>query len=331
MISEKFIQILSFLFAFYSKKSRSNAIYAIKSTFKDPESNQQVVVIKPIDSIGAEFPIKAVDLVNNKKQLLKNFDVDDIVTITGLAYLGNAPKITEKTGFGQFKYLPMLCMVFFAGLLTANISSAKVVSFFGLIMPAGLFVYPLTYVCIDICTEVYGYKNSRMMIWSGFLASLIYMFFIQLAIHISPSPFWHNQSQFETVLSASTRVTIASLITFFFSEFTNSYALAKLKLAYPGQKIWVRVISSSFLGMLVDCILFKSIAYFNVIPTLEIPKLIIESYLFRIACEILFIPFTLSIINWTKRKEHIDIYDINTKFTPFSLETSYTQENNRRG
>ncbi|QGN79317.1 VUT family protein [Piscirickettsia salmonis] len=90
-------------------------------------------------------------------------------------------------------------------------------------------------------------------------------------------------------------------------------------------------ISSSFLGMLVDCILFKSIAYFNIIPTLELPKIIIESYLFRIACEILFIPFTLSIIGWIKRKEHIDIYDINTKFTPFSLETSYTQENNRRG
>ena len=66
-----------------------------------------------------------------------------------------------------------------ASLLTSNIlSAAKIVegvSIFGtaLVIDAGTFIFPLCYILGDLLTEVYGYKQTKKVIWVGFFSSLV--------------------------------------------------------------------------------------------------------------------------------------------------------------
>ncbi len=75
----------------------------------------------------------------------------------------------------RFKYFDWVVASFVTVLLVSNIaSSAKIidwgVSVLGmrLAFDAGTLLFPISYIFGDIITEVYGYKQSRRVIWIGF-------------------------------------------------------------------------------------------------------------------------------------------------------------------
>ncbi|UCH01200.1 MAG: VUT family protein [Deltaproteobacteria bacterium] len=39
-------------------------------------------------------------------------------------------------------------------------------------MPAGIIVFPISYILGDVLTEVYGYRQDRRVIWFGFFCTL---------------------------------------------------------------------------------------------------------------------------------------------------------------
>ena len=48
-------------------------------------------------------------------------------------------------------------------LLTANIVAVKIISLFGLFVPAGIIIFPISYILGDILTEVYGYESPACL------------------------------------------------------------------------------------------------------------------------------------------------------------------------
>jgi uncharacterized PurR-regulated membrane protein YhhQ (DUF165 family) len=55
--------------------------------------------------------------------------------------------------------------VFISCLIVANIVAVKLVTLFGVMLPAAIIVFPLSYIFGDILTEVYGYTQARRVIW----------------------------------------------------------------------------------------------------------------------------------------------------------------------
>src|SRR5512143_2697372 len=87
----------------------------------------------------------------------------------------------------KYKYFELIMAVFVTVLVVSNIaSSAKIVdwgfSILGLRLAfdAGTILFPISYIFGDILTEVYGYKRSRRVIWTGFfsLALAAFVFWI---------------------------------------------------------------------------------------------------------------------------------------------------------
>ena len=77
---------------------------------------------------------------------------------------------------GEKKYshwFVIVVAVFVTCLITANIIAVKLVDLFGLILPAAIFIFPLSYITGDVLTEVYGYRQARKVIWLGFLCNVI--------------------------------------------------------------------------------------------------------------------------------------------------------------
>ncbi len=217
------------------------------------------------------------------------------------------------------KYFLYIAILFVAVLMISNTTAVKLVALGPFVVSGAIFVFPISYIFGDILTEVYGYRASRKIIWSGF-AALILMSLCYWLVQLLPAPaFWPHQGAYEAILGAVPRITLASMLAYFAGEFSNSYVLSKMKVWMEGKRLWVRTISSTVIGEGIDSIIFVTIAFAGTISVAAICTVIISSYLFKVAYEVLATPLTYLIVNRLKRAESIDTYDRGIDYNPFVL------------
>ena len=194
---------------------------------------------------------------------------------------------------------------------------------FGFTFGAGVLFFPLSYLFGDILTEVYGYANSRKVIWAGFGALAFATLMSQIVIALPPAPGWTGQATLEAIYGSTWRIMAASFIAFWVGEFANSYVLAKLKLKTEGRFLWVRTIGSTIIGEGVDSAIFYPIAFLGVVgwSGQDVFSVMWHNYLMKVMWEVVATPFTYKIVAWLKRAEHEDYYDRETDFNPFHLDS----------
>ena len=221
--------------------------------------------------------------------------------------------------------------VFVTVLVVSNIaSSAKIVDWgfnvFGVRMAfdAGTILFPVSYIFGDILTEVYGYRNSRRVIWAGF-ACLGLSAIVFGVVRILPGEaHWQKYAGDAAYLAilggmSSGGIVLASLGGYWSGEFSNSYILAKMKILTKGQWLWTRTIGSTIIGEMVDTVVFITIAsLFKIFPWSLFLTLTLTNYLFKCGVEALMTPITYIAVAALKKTEKEDFYDRETNFNPFS-------------
>ena len=78
--------------------------------------------------------------------------------------------------------LILLNCLFIVTLVIANIAAAKVVSFWGLVVPAAIVGYPITFLITDVIGEVWGKEEASKTVRRGFICQLLSLVLIGLAI-----------------------------------------------------------------------------------------------------------------------------------------------------
>ncbi|MCE2963347.1 MAG: queuosine precursor transporter [Chitinophagales bacterium] len=219
----------------------------------------------------------------------------------------------------SFKFFTFFAVLFVAVLLISNVAAQKLIPVGPFIFTAGILVFPISYIFGDVLTEVYGYKNTRKIIWLGFLSSTFMAIFFWIIIKLPAAPGWNNQAAFETTLMQVPRVVFASLVAYLFGEFSNSYVISKLKIANQGNNMWLRFIASTLVGQFFDTIIFAVIAFGGIIPNDILITAIWSGYLFKVVYETIVSPLTVIIVNYIKKKEGVDVYDNNVNYNPLSL------------
>lgn len=231
----------------------------------------------------------------------------------------------------HYKYLDLIMVLFVTVLLLSNLlSSAKIIDLglsigpLPLAFDAGTLVFPISYIFGDILTEVYGYRRSRRVIWSGFGATALMGLFVWLAGVLPGETFWEQsvgQDAFNAVLGGVSGLVVASLVAYFMGEFSNSYVLARMKVATKGRWVWMRTIGSTLVGQAIDTVTFFTIATaLGVFPPELLVTLMVTNYILKVGLEVIMTPLTLQVIQWLKRAENEDYYDYNTDFNPFRLD-----------
>jgi len=217
----------------------------------------------------------------------------------------------------NYQYLGTISVFFVAILLISNIASTKIIGLNWLTFDGGTLLFPLSYIFGDVLTEVYGYRQSRRVIWLGFGATLL-MSLILIIVGILPSAAgWDNQSAYDKILGLAPRLVVASLIAYLVGEFSNSFILAKLKIMTNGRWLWLRTIGSTLAGELFDSVIFVVLAFGGLLAWPLILSIIISNYIFKTAVEIFFTPLTYRIVRFLKKREGEDYYDRQTNFNPF--------------
>ncbi len=228
----------------------------------------------------------------------------------------------------HYQYYDLVMALFVTVLLLSNLlSSAKIIDLGAQIGPiplafdAGTLVFPVSYIFGDILTEVYGYKRSRRVIWMGFFATALMGFFVWLTGQLPGESTWEasvGQSAYNAVLGGISGLVVASLAAYWMGEFSNSYVLARMKIATQGRWLWTRTIGSRLVGQAVDTTTFFVIATaLGVFPFDIFLSLVLTNYILKVGVEALFTPLTIQIVNALKRAEQEDYYDYNTDFNPF--------------
>jgi uncharacterized integral membrane protein (TIGR00697 family) len=216
------------------------------------------------------------------------------------------------------RYYLAIAMVFTTALVLSNIVAVKIVELGGRQFDAGTILFPLTYVIGDVMTEVYGYGAARRLIWLGFGCNVLAIGFIQAAIHLPSAGFWAgNQGAYETVLGTTWRIFLGSLAAYLVGEFVNSFVLAKLKIATGGRWLWSRTISSTVVGEGFDSAIFSTIAFAG--TGIALGNQIVTIWVLKVLWEVVATPVTYVVVNGLKRREGIDVYDIDTDFNPLAL------------
>lgn len=195
----------------------------------------------------------------------------------------------------------------------------KQISIGSLVLPAAIIIFPLSYILGDILTEVYGYKQARRVIWLGFLCNLITVVALWIGKILPSAAIFESQSAYETILGSTPRFLLASFIAYLVGEFSNSFVLSKMKIATRGRWLWTRTIGSTIIGQGTDSAIVLAIAFGGTLPFPVLGTMILSHWLVKTAYEAIATPLTYVVVNYLKRKEHIDTYDYKTNFNPLQI------------
>lgn len=220
------------------------------------------------------------------------------------------------------KYLDILGMVWIALLIISAFASIKTFDFGPFVFSVSVIFYPLTYIFTDLFTEVYGYKKTRRIVWTGLFCMVLTSGIAYLYSLVLPSDSFKDQVAFELIFKSTPIVFAGYVLAFFVGEFSNSYTLAKVKVLTKGRHLWFRLVGSTFVGQTAD----NGIAYVwacllgGYFVASELPNLILSTVLFCTIWEFIAMPVTYKVTAFLKKAEGLDIYDRDTDFNPFHLQ-----------
>jgi uncharacterized integral membrane protein (TIGR00697 family) len=172
----------------------------------------------------------------------------------------------------------------------------------------------------DVLSEVYGFNTTRRVIWTGFAAlALSALVFFVLGI-LPPEGSWEAEAgsaAYSAILGGMSTggIVLASLLAYLTGEFSNSMILSKIKILMKGRLLWVRTICSTLVGEMLDTLIFVLVASaLGVFGWGLFWSLVLTNYILKCSIEILATPFTYLTSHFLKRKEGIDVYDVEVKY-----------------
>lgn len=215
-----------------------------------------------------------------------------------------------------YRTFHVVAMVFVTSLIVANTIAVKIVQIGPFTLPAGIIVFPVSYIFADVLTEVWGFRRARTIIWAGFacLAGMGILYYV--AVQLKPAAFWTDQEAFGRLLGFVPRIVIASFIAYLVGELLNSAVLSKLKVITGGRHFWLRAISSTLVGQGADSIIFNFIAFVGVFSLSDVVLIAFSGWVLKSLYEVFVLPFTYMIVTRIKRIEGIDVYDREINYYP---------------
>lgn len=165
------------------------------------------------------------------------------------------------------KNLLILNGIFITSLLIANVVSAKIVTFGGLVIPAAIVAYPLTFLMTDVIGEIWGKEQANQSVKLGFICQLISLILIGLSILLPVAPFADNQAEFKGIMAQSFRVVAASLIAYYCSQSWDVWVFHKIREKGTGNK-WLRNNLSTMTSQIIDTAIFITIAFIGSVPNI---------------------------------------------------------------
>ncbi|MHB2245658.1 queuosine precursor transporter [Pseudomonas fitomaticsae] len=256
----------------------SENIETVSSKYKllgfEPDKKLAVVMVV---STGKLIKLKLAELI--KSDLIDNLSRAEVKSIYRKYYSTStavtAYDMTDRHERSWMVYvvLNLLLLVLY---VFSNIGATKLIYIeqFDVVLTPGVFLYPLTFLVVDMLNELYGFKLARRAIFFGFLSNALIILLLSAAKMMPGVSDWKLDAPYGEVVSHVSSVLLASSVSFLFSEYINSYLLCKIKQLTNSRYLFLRVFFSTVFAVLIDSVLFCFIAFYGVLESGEILSIV---------------------------------------------------------
>jgi len=178
--------------------------------------------------------------------------------------------------------------LYIASELIANVTAVKPIRLgtLGIVVPAGVFVYALTFTLLDLINERLGKRGARQVIGTAVCANLLLAAYAQLTVWWPAPAFFDGQGAVARVLGATPRIVGASLIAYLVASLVDAELFAWWRARVGGYR-WMRVLVSNALSTAVDSLVFVTLAFAGVLPVLP---LVVGQYLVKMGVTVVSLP-----------------------------------------
>ncbi|MBR5905479.1 MAG: queuosine precursor transporter [Bacteroidales bacterium] len=212
----------------------------------------------------------------------------------------------------------LMAVLFVVCLIASNLFATKVICILGINLPGAVIIFPISYILNDCICEVWGFRKTRLIIWTAFAMNLFVVLVGQLLVWMPAASFWDGAPHFDYMFNMAPRVLFASLLAFLVGSTLNSMVMSKKKVADNGRNFGVRAILSSVVGEFADSMIFMPIAFWGT-PVKTLFWMMVAQVSFKVCYEIVVLPVTSIVVRKVKAYEEVDTFDKGISYNPFKI------------
>lgn len=182
----------------------------------------------------------------------------------------------------------------------------------------GILAYPITFLCTDFISEIYGRKRANRVVWVGLILNVWVFFLLWLGGALNPPADLTSEGLLEaSVQNGKANVPysyafykvrylafggiIASMLAYMAAQFCDVHVFHFIKKKTKGKYLWMRNNFSTMFSQLVDSVAVILITHYyasglplqeDVALSTQLFYFILSAYLFKVVCAALdTIPF----------------------------------------
>ena len=174
-------------------------------------------------------------------------------------------------------------------------------------LAVGVLPYPITFLCTDLISELYGRKRANMVVWVGLILNLWVLFILWLGGALEAPDSLTNGTLNVTVANGEANVpygyafyeirkltfgaTMASMIAYITAQFVDVQVFHFLKKKTKGKMLWLRNNVSTLTSQMIDSVAVILITHYyaHALPLQpevaigsQLLMFILSSYLFKL-------------------------------------------------
>ena len=189
----------------------------------------------------------------------------------------------------------------------------------------GVLPYPMTFLCTDFISELFGKKSANTVVWVGFLLNIWVIFILWIGGILPPRPELSDSGLppledptrvFFQIRKWTVSATIASMIAYLSAQFVDVHLFHLIRKRTRGKMLWLRNNGSTLTSQMVDSVAVITITWFTARKAMHITPgetvihglviLILSNYVFKMVSALLdTIPFYIG-TRWLSRYLELD-------------------------
>ncbi len=189
----------------------------------------------------------------------------------------------------------------------------------------GVLPYPLTFLCTDFISELYGKKRANTVVWVGLLLNLWVIFILWIGGILPPKPellenglpaLEDPSHVFFQIRRWTVSATVASMIAYLTAQFVDVHIFHLIRKRTRGKMLWLRNNGSTLTSQMVDSIAVITVTWFTARNAIQIAPgdtifhglliLVLSNYVFKMISALVdTIPFYIG-TRWLSRYLQLD-------------------------
>ena len=235
---------------------------------------------------GKVIKVKLSELISS--EVMDNFNPAEVKTIHKKLYSqeGSVTAYDFKDRHERsWMIYVVLNLLLFTLYIFTSIAATKPIflEWPGIVVTPGAFLYPLTFLIVDVLNESYGLRLARRAIFFAFVSNTLIIAMLSVTTYLPGLSDWKLDEPYNQVIGHLSSVLIASLISFLVSEYVNTYLLCKIKELTNSRFLFLRVFLSTFIAVIIDSFLFCFLAFYGVMETSVILDMIVIQILIKVS------------------------------------------------